>query len=75
MQYTGPPAFLAVAARTVLVDETAAEAYLTRLRRSGAWIDQVTERLRAGAARGRLPVAPLAEQAIAWAQRLLAAPG
>ena len=56
----GRPLFLAVAARTVLVDETAAEAYLTRLRRSGGWINQVTERLRAGAARGRLPVAPLA---------------
>ena len=74
MHYAGAPLFLAVAARTVLVDETAAEAYLSRLRRSGAWLDQVTERLRAGAARGRLPVAPLAEQAIGWAQRLLAAP-
>ena len=74
MHYTGPPVFLAVAARTVLVDEAAAEAYLARLRRSGAWIDQVTERLRAGAARGRLPVAPLAEQAVGWAQRLLDAP-
>jgi len=36
MQYAGPAAFLAVAARTVLVDQAAAEAYLTRLRRSGA---------------------------------------
>jgi uncharacterized protein (DUF885 family) len=34
--YAGPAAFLAVAARTVLVDPVAAEAYLTRLRRSGA---------------------------------------
>ena len=72
MHYTGPPVLLATAARTVLMDEAAAEAYLTRLRRSGTWIDQVTERLRAGAAKGRLPVAPLAEQAIGWAQRLLA---
>jgi uncharacterized protein (DUF885 family) len=73
--YAGPAAFLAVAARTVLVDAAAAEAYLTRLRRSGAWIDQIGERLRAGAARGRLPVAPLVEQAIIWAEGVLEAPG
>jgi uncharacterized protein (DUF885 family) len=54
------------------MDEAAAEAYVTRLRRSGTWIDQVTERLRAGAAKGRLPVAPLAQQAVNWAERLLA---
>src|ERR1700722_17469278 len=35
MQYAGPAAFLAVAARTVLVDPAAAEDYLTRLRRRG----------------------------------------
>jgi len=75
MHYTGPAVFLAVAARTVLVDPAAAEAYLTRLRRSGTWFDQLSDRLRAGAARGRLPVAPLAEQAVAWAEGVLAAPG
>jgi uncharacterized protein (DUF885 family) len=74
MQYAGPPALLGLAARTVLVDEAAAEAYLTRLRRSGAWVDQISERLRAGARKGRLPVAPLAEQAITWAEGVLAAP-
>jgi uncharacterized protein (DUF885 family) len=74
MHYRGPAAFLAVAARTVLVDPAAAEAYLTRVRGSGGWLDQVTERLRAGAARGRLPVAPLAEQAISWAEAVLANP-
>jgi uncharacterized protein (DUF885 family) len=74
MQYSGPAQFMAVAARTVLVDVAAAEAYLGRLRRGGEWLDQVSERLRAGAARGRYPVAPLAEQAIAWAENLLAAP-
>jgi uncharacterized protein (DUF885 family) len=73
--YSGPAAFLATAARTVLIDPAAAEAYLTRLRRSGAWIDQIGERLRAGAARGRLPVAPLVEQAIIWAEGVLEAPG
>src|SRR5690348_6297201 len=45
-----------------------------RLRRSGGWMDQVGERLREGAAKGRLPVAPLSEQAIAWAEHILAAP-
>jgi uncharacterized protein (DUF885 family) len=75
MQYAGPAAFLAVAARTVLMDPTAAEAYLTRLRRSGVWFDQLGERLRAGASRGRLPIAPLAERAVSWAEGVLAAPG
>ncbi len=74
MQYAGPAIFLAVAARTVLVDPAAAEAYLIRLRRSGAWLDQIGERLRTGAAKGRLPVAPLVEQAIIWAGGVLAAP-
>ena len=75
MQYSGPAMFLAVAARTVLVSEQAAEDYLTRVRGSGAWLDQVTERLRDGARAGRLPVAPLAEQALAWAEAVIAAPG
>ena len=74
MPYAGPPTFLALAARTVLVDPVAAEAYLTRLRRSGIWLDQISERLRAGARKGRLPVAPLVEQAIAWAEGVLTAP-
>jgi uncharacterized protein (DUF885 family) len=74
MQYAGPPVLLALAARTVLVDPAAAEAYLARLRRSGVWLDQIGERLRAGARKGRLPVAPLAEQAITWAEDVLAAP-
>jgi len=75
MQYAGPAAFLAVAARTVLVDPAAAEAYLTRLRRSGGWLDLIGERLLTGAGQGRLPVAPLAEQAISWAEGVLSAPG
>ena len=74
MQYSGPAMFLAVAARTVLVDEKAAEDYLTRVRGSGAWLDQITDRLRDGARSGRLPVAPLAEQALGWAGAVLAAP-
>jgi len=74
MLFAGPATFLAVAARTVLTGPDAAEAYLVRLRHSGTWFDQLGERLRAGAGRGRLPVAPLAEQAIAWAAGVLAAP-
>jgi len=74
MQYSGPAMFLAVAARTVLVDEAAAENYLTRVRGSGAWLDQISGRLRDGARSGRLPVGPLAEQAITWAETILATP-
>jgi len=75
MHYGGPAAFLAVAARTILLDQAAAEAFLTRVQGSGVWLDQVTDRLRAGDRRGRLPVAPLAEDAIAWAEAILASPG
>jgi uncharacterized protein (DUF885 family) len=75
MQYSGPALFLAVAARTVLTSPQAAEDYLTRVQGSGAWLGQIGERLRAGASRGRLPVAPLAEQALDWVQALLADPG
>ena len=74
MQYAGPAALLALAARTVLVDQAAAEAYLTRLRRSGTWLDQIGARLRVGARKQRFPVAPLVEEAIAWAEDVLAAP-
>src|ERR1700691_1341931 len=66
MQYAGPAAFLAVAARTVLLDPAAAEAYLIRLRRSGGWLGPIRERLRTGASQGRLPVVPLDERAISW---------
>ena len=74
MQYSGPVMLLAVMARTVLIDDAAAEAYLTRLRGTGGWLDQITGRLRAGARRGRLPVAALAEQAIVRAEAVLADP-
>src|ERR1700761_4562973 len=43
MQYTGPALLLAVAARTVLVSPRAAEDFLTRMRGSGTWLDQVGE--------------------------------
>jgi uncharacterized protein (DUF885 family) len=74
MAFSGPAVLLAEAARTLLGDATAAGDYLTRLRRSGTWIDQQTDRLQAGARKGRLPVAPLVEQAIAWAGDVLASP-
>ncbi len=71
MPFSGPAVLLATAARTVLPDEQAAADYLERLRRSGAWIDQQTERLRAGAGKGRLPVASLVQQAIGWVEHVL----
>jgi uncharacterized protein (DUF885 family) len=74
MQYSGPAMFLGVAARTVLMDQAAAEDYLTRVRGSGTWLDQLSERLRAGARAGRLPVGPLAEEAVRWVETVLAAP-
>jgi uncharacterized protein (DUF885 family) len=72
MPFSGPAILFLIAARTVLPDAKAAGDYLTRLRASGTWIDQQTERLRAGAAKGRLPVASLVEGTMAWAEVLLA---
>lgn len=74
MPVSGPPAFLGIAARTVIADADAAGDYLLRLRRSGGWLDQQTERLRIGAAKGRLPVAPLVQEAIEWAESVLREP-
>ncbi|HWE54504.1 MAG TPA: DUF885 domain-containing protein [Acidimicrobiales bacterium] len=73
MPFADPASFMAVAARTVLVDADAAHAYLERLALSGDWIDQVSERLRAGAAGGRLPIAPLVTEAVGWGRQVLAA--
>ncbi|HET9731462.1 MAG TPA: DUF885 domain-containing protein [Acidimicrobiales bacterium] len=74
MPFSDPGFFLAVAARSVMVDAAAAEAYVTRLRGAGRWIDQLSDRLRAGAAKGCLPVAPLMERAVAWGDGLLSPP-
>jgi uncharacterized protein (DUF885 family) len=71
MPFGGPAVFFAVAARTILGDPRAAADYLERLRGSRGWIDQQSERLRIGASKGRLPVAPLVQQAIEWGQGLL----
>ncbi len=73
MPVGGPPILLGLAARTVITDAQAADDYLERLRRSGEWLDQQTERLRIGAAKGRLPVAPLVAEAIEWAEGVLQA--
>ena len=75
MQYSGPAMFLAVAARTVLLDAGAAQDYLTRLRGSAAWLDQLSDRLRGGASRGRLPVEPLAAEALSWVEAVISDPG
>lgn len=74
MPIAGPPALLGIAARTVIADPQAADDYLARLRRGGGWLDQQTERLRIGAAKGRVPVAPLVQEAIEWAERVLQEP-
>lgn len=74
MPIDGPAALVAVAARTLLPDAGAAEAYLSRLSAAPRWIDQQIDRLRAGAKKGRLPVAPLVEHAVAWADELLSQP-
>lgn len=57
--------------RENVAGEQAAVDYLDRLRAGGTWIDQQTERLRIGAAKGRLPVAPLVREAIEWAEYVL----
>jgi uncharacterized protein (DUF885 family) len=74
MPFSGPAVLFLIAARTLLQDAEAADDYLVRLRRSGTWIDQLTGRLRAGAAKGRLPLASLVEGTISWAEPLLAQP-
>jgi uncharacterized protein (DUF885 family) len=73
MPFSGPASLLAVAARSVIADAEAAGDYLERLQKSGRWIDQVSERLRTGAEKGRLPVAPLVEKSIVWAESALSA--
>lgn len=72
MPISGPPVLLAVAARTIIGDPTAAADYLERLQAADRYLSQEDERLRAGAARGRVPVAPLVQQAIDWADSVLA---
>ena len=73
MPFSGPANLFGVAARTPLGSPTAAADFLARLRASGGWVDQLTERLKAGAAKGRYPVAVVTDQAVAWAEKLLAA--
>jgi uncharacterized protein (DUF885 family) len=72
MPVSGPPALLAVLARTSLADAQAAGDYLERLRGSAGWVEASTQRLVEGAARGRYPVGSLIDAAIAWADRTLA---
>lgn len=74
MPFAGPPVLLAVLARSVLPSAQAAGDYVARLRKGGTYVDQLTARLRAGAARGLLPVAPLVAQAIAWGEGVLSSP-
>jgi uncharacterized protein (DUF885 family) len=71
LPFGGPAVFFAIAARTVMGDPQAAADYLERLSGSGGWLDQQSERLLIGAGKGRLPVAPLVQSAIEWAEALL----
>ncbi|GAA2010279.1 DUF885 domain-containing protein [Nakamurella flavida] len=71
---SGPPVLFSTAASTVVPDEQSAQAYLARLTASAHWIDTVTDRLRAGAARGLTPVRSLAENALSWADAVLGEP-
>jgi uncharacterized protein (DUF885 family) len=71
MPIEGAPVMLAVASRTVIGDPTAAADYLERLRAVDCWLAQIDERLRSGAARGRVPVAPLVQDTIDWADSVL----
>src|SRR5262249_29510595 len=73
MPFSGPAVLFSIAARTLLVDERAATDYVERLRAGGTWIDQQAERLRIGAGKGRLPVAPLVQEAIEWGEHVLEA--
>lgn len=70
---SGPPALFGFLSITVLQDEAAARDYLTRVGSCGALIDQLTDRLREGAAKGRTPIRSLAEQAVQWGDAALAA--
>jgi uncharacterized protein (DUF885 family) len=72
MPITGPPVLLAVAARTILGNASAAADYLERLQAADQWLSGEDERLRVGAVNGRVPVAPLVQQAIEWADTVLA---
>ncbi|HVU91442.1 MAG TPA: DUF885 domain-containing protein [Jatrophihabitans sp.] len=72
MPFSGPPALLAVLARTVLPDAEAAGDYLQRVKGAAGWLDGTTARLADGAARGRYPVGSLLAAAIEWADRTLA---
>lgn len=67
----GPPILFAVAARTTLPDEQAADDYVTRLRGAERWIPQAAQRIRDGRDVGRMPVASLVEKAINWCDRQL----
>jgi uncharacterized protein (DUF885 family) len=69
---SGPPGALAALARSVLVDAQAADDYLERVKGSAGYFDQVSTRLRDGAAQGRTPVRSLVDRTVEWADATLA---
>lgn len=73
-RFTSPVAeFLALLPMITLADATAAENLLARLRAVPGFLDQVSERHRAGLAAGLTPVAPLVQAAVAQLDRYLTA--
>jgi uncharacterized protein (DUF885 family) len=71
---SGPSLMLLVAVRARITDAASAAAYLTRCRGLATYLDQYGARLRAAAASGLLPVAPLVEGAIGQLRGHLAHP-
>jgi uncharacterized protein (DUF885 family) len=73
--FDGPSVILLDASRTRITDATSAHAYLTRVRRLPRYLDQYTDRLRAAARSGLLPVAPLVQDVISQLRDYLSRPG
>jgi uncharacterized protein (DUF885 family) len=69
----GPAVILSLASQTHLTTAAAAHDWLARVTGLGDYLDTVLDRLRAGAAAGRTPVATLVQTAIAQLDGLLAA--
>ena len=69
---SGPPGALAALARTMIVDTRAAADYAERVAGCAGYIDQVTQRLRDGAAQGRTPIRSLLDRTVEWADNALA---
>jgi uncharacterized protein (DUF885 family) len=70
----GPSQVQFMLSQTVVSTPEAAAGYLTRCRGVATYLAQLGEMLRAHAARGRTPVAPLVEQTLRMVEQLTASP-